>query len=62
VLIAFGVGFIPLVITAWYLRNNDLLWLSLVSYVTTLAIALGTQLPRTLSQAKAPQQESVPSP
>ncbi|HEY9762425.1 MAG TPA: guanitoxin biosynthesis MATE family efflux transporter GntT [Trichocoleus sp.] len=62
VLIAFGVGFVPLAITAWYLHNNDLLWLSLVGYVTTLAIALGTQLPRTLNQAKAPQQESIPSP
>ncbi len=50
VLLAFGLGFIPLAIAAWYLHNNHILWLSLVAYVTLIAVALGTQLPKTLGQ------------
>ncbi len=49
VLIAFGVGFIPLAITAWYLHNNHILWMALVSYMATLMVALITQLPRTFN-------------
>lgn len=50
VLVAFGLGFIPLAIAAWYLHNNHILWLSLVAYVATIAVALGVQLPKTLGQ------------
>ncbi len=49
VLIAFGMGFLPLTMTAWYLHNNHLLWFALVLYVSVLAIALGSYLPRTLT-------------
>lgn len=49
VLVAFGLGFTPLAITAWYYHNNHILWLSLVGYVTTITIGLGVQLPRTFS-------------
>lgn len=48
VLIAFAVGFIPLAAIAWYLHNNQLLWLSLVAYMMVLTLVLGWQLPRTL--------------
>jgi multidrug resistance protein, MATE family len=47
VLLAFGLGFIPLALTGWYLHNNHLLWMSLVSYMATIIIVLGLQLPRT---------------
>lgn len=64
VLIAFGLGFVPIATTAWYLHNNHLLWLSLVAYVTTIALVLGWQLPRTLDQsstAEVQTQKPVPS-
>jgi MATE family multidrug resistance protein len=61
VLIAFGAGFIPIAAAAWYWHNNHLLWLSLVMYVTTIAIVLGIQLPKTLGQLKLQQQEPLPS-
>lgn len=48
VLLAFGLGFVPLAIVAWYGQNNHLLWLSLLMYVATLAVALAVQLPKTL--------------
>lgn len=48
VLIAFGVGFLPLAAASWYLDSNHLLWLSLVMYMTTIAVVLGWQLPSTL--------------
>jgi multidrug resistance protein, MATE family len=50
VLLAFGLGFIPLATTAWYLHSNHILWLALVAYMTTLAVVLGVQLPKTFSQ------------
>lgn len=49
VLVAFGLGFIPLATTAWYWHNNHILWLALVAYVATITVALGGQLARTLS-------------
>lgn len=49
VLIAFAVGFIPPAITAWYLHNNHILWMALVSYMATLMVALIAQLPRTFN-------------
>lgn len=59
VLFAFCVGFIPLILTAWSLHNNHILWLSLIGYVTLLAIALGAQVPRTLNQLSASEQKPV---
>ncbi|MBD2296072.1 MATE family efflux transporter [Anabaena sphaerica FACHB-251] len=49
VLLAFFVGFIPLAIAAWYFHNNHLLWATLVSYMTTIMVALAIQLPQTLN-------------
>jgi multidrug resistance protein, MATE family len=51
VLIAFGLGFAPLALAAWYVHSNHILWLSLVAYVTTLTIALGWHLPKTLHRS-----------
>ena len=45
-LIALGLGFAPVAAMAWYLQNNHLLWLSLTSYMATLMVALGVQIPR----------------
>ena len=45
-LIALGLGFIPVAAIAWYFHNNHLLWLSLTSYMATLMVALGVQIPR----------------
>jgi multidrug resistance protein, MATE family len=61
VLVAFGLGFLPLAVTAWYLHNNHLLWMSLVSYMTTLILVLGLQLPRTLDKQNIKNQELLPS-
>lgn len=61
VLVAFGLAFIPLATTAWYLHNNHILWLALVAYVATLSIALGGQLPRTLSHPNLQAQKPIPS-
>lgn len=61
VLLAFGLGFIPLAIAAWYFHNNHLLWMALVSYMTTLIIVLGFKLPRTLSKQNLQNQELLPS-
>ncbi|MEO0838625.1 MAG: guanitoxin biosynthesis MATE family efflux transporter GntT [Cyanobacteria bacterium J06643_5] len=49
-LIALGLGFIPVAILGWYFQNNHLLWLSLTSYMATLMIALGVQIPRIQSK------------
>ncbi|PSB14522.1 MATE family efflux transporter [filamentous cyanobacterium CCP2] len=56
VLIAFGAGFVPIALSAWYWHSNHLLWLSLVAYVTTIGIILGLQLPKSLGQLKLQQQ------
>lgn len=61
VLIAFGLGFIPLAATAWYLHSNHILWLALVGYVTTIAIVLGWQLPNTLAQLNVQVQKPLSS-
>lgn len=61
VLIAFGLGFVPIAITAWSLHNNHLLWLSLVVYVTTIALVLGWQLPKTLDHS-SPSEVQTPVP
>jgi MATE family multidrug resistance protein len=44
-LIALGLGFAPIAAIAWYLQNNHLLWLSLTSYMATLMVSLGVQIP-----------------
>lgn len=49
VLLAFFVGFSPLAIAAWYFHNNHLLWATIVSYMTTIMIALAVQVPQTLN-------------
>lgn len=61
VLVAFAAGFLPLAATAFYLRNNQLLWLALVGYVTVLLLALVGQVPRTLNQLKLPPKDPVVS-
>jgi MATE family multidrug resistance protein len=48
VLLSFFVGFIPLVIAAWYFQNNHLLWSTLVSYMTTNMLLLAVSVPPTL--------------
>ncbi|EAZ91251.1 guanitoxin biosynthesis MATE family efflux transporter GntT [Crocosphaera chwakensis] len=44
VLIAFLIGFLPLVIMAYYWQNNHLLWSALTAYAGTLMITLFLQL------------------
>lgn len=62
VLFAFGLGFIPLAIISWYLHSNHLLWMSLVSYMLTLTVALGIRLPQTLgSQNNLQRQVPLPN-
>jgi len=48
VLVSFFLGYLPCLGIAWYLHSNNWLWLSLVMYMTTLAIYLGLRVPRTL--------------
>lgn len=62
VLLAFGLGFTPLAVTAWYLHNNHILWMALVSYMTIMIVALGSQLPKTLGSKKLLNQDLLPSP
>ena len=57
VLLAFAIGFIPLAATAWYLHNNHLLWMALVSYMTIMIVTLGSQLPKTLGSKTLANQE-----
>lgn len=61
VLIAFGLGFAPIAATGWYEHSNHLLWLSLVAYVSLIAIILGWQLPKTLGQLNISSQKPLPS-
>jgi MATE family multidrug resistance protein len=61
VLIAFVVGFLPTAIAAGQLKNNHLLWFSLLCYIIILGIDLGSQLPRSLGQFKEPVQRPVES-
>ncbi|MBE9036541.1 guanitoxin biosynthesis MATE family efflux transporter GntT [aff. Roholtiella sp. LEGE 12411] len=60
VLLAFGLGFIPLALTGWYLHNNHLLWMALVSYMATIIIVLGLQLPRTFGSQNL-RQDAFPT-
>ena len=48
VLFAFFIGYLPLLGIAWYWQNNHILWLSLIFYMTVLALYLALQIPKTL--------------
>lgn len=61
VLTAFGFGFIPVAVAAWYVHSNHLLWLSLVMYVAVTALVLGWQLPKTLEPPDVPDRSPLPS-
>jgi MATE family multidrug resistance protein len=61
VLMAFGLGFLPLAITAWYVHNNQLLWMSLVAYMAINMTALAVQIPRTLGSQSLQNQQPLPS-
>jgi multidrug resistance protein, MATE family len=47
-LTAFFVGFLPIVITAWKLHENHLLWLAFCIFLVARTIGFGIQLPKTL--------------
>lgn len=49
VLLSFVVGFMPLVIAAWYFHSNHLLWSTLLSYMTSNMILLGLSVRGTLT-------------
>jgi MATE family multidrug resistance protein len=59
VLLAFFVGFSPLAIAAWYFQNNHLLWATIVSYMTTIMVALAIQIPQTLNVQDLENQKSL---
>ncbi|MBH8575051.1 MATE family efflux transporter [Nostocaceae cyanobacterium CENA369] len=61
VLLAFGLGFTPLAVAAWYFHNNHLLWMALVSYMMTIIVVLGLKLPRTFDSQNLQNQELMPS-
>lgn len=61
VLLAFGLGFTPLTVAAWYFHNNHLLWMALVSYMMTIIVVLGLKLPRTFDSQNLQNQELMPS-
>ncbi|SRR5579883_1032007 len=61
VLLAFGLGFLPLAIASWYFHSNHLLWMSLVSYMATIMVALGIRVPQTLGSQNNLQSQ-VPMP
>jgi MATE family multidrug resistance protein len=61
VLIAFGVGFVPLAIAGWYFHNNHLLWSAIVSYMGTIMVLLAAQLPRTLAKESVAIPEILPN-
>ena len=51
-LTAFGLVFIPLATTAWYLQIVDWLWIALISYMATLVVFLGGQMFKTQGKLK----------
>jgi MATE family multidrug resistance protein len=61
VLMAFGLGFTPIAATGWYLHNNHILWMALLSYMTIMIIVLGVQIPRTFGSQKLEKPEVIPS-
>lgn len=50
VLTAFGLGFVPVAIAAFYLHNNHLLWLGLVNYMAGVMLFLAWRLPGTFNE------------
>ena len=61
-LIAFFLAFLPVVTSAWYFDNVDLLWLSLTVYMFALVIYLGWQMlkmQRSLTQQISTSLETV---
>ena len=61
VLLSFVVGFIPLLIAAWYFHNNHLLWSTLLSYMTSNMILLGISVPGTLKDKSLENQPLISS-
>ena len=59
VLLSFVVGFIPLLIAAWYFHNNHLLWSSLLSYMTSNMVLLGISVPGTLKDKSLENQPLI---
>lgn len=52
VLAAALLGFAPMAVAAWYLRNSHLLWLSLTLFMAVRAASLAIFVPRTLKVAE----------
>lgn len=48
VMMAALIGFAPMAVAAWYLRNSHLLWLSLALFMVVRAATLLVQVPKTL--------------
>jgi MATE family multidrug resistance protein len=61
VLLSFVVGFIPLLIAAWYFHNNHLLWSTLLSYMTSNMILLGISVPGTFKDKSLENQPLISS-
>ena len=61
VLLSFVVGFIPLLIAAWYFHNNHLLWSTLLSYMTSNMILLGVSVPQTFKDKSLENQPLISS-
>ncbi len=61
VLLSFVVGFIPLLIAAWYFHNNHLLWSTLLSYMTSNMLLLGVSVPGTLKDKSLENQPLISS-
>lgn len=59
VLLSFIVGFIPLLIAAWYFHNNHLLWSTLLSYMTSNMILLGVSVPQTFKDKSSENQPLI---
>ena len=61
VLLSFAVGFMPLVIAAWYFHSNHLLWSTLLSYMTGNMLLLAAYVPRTLKDESLKNQPLISS-
>ncbi|MDB9465187.1 guanitoxin biosynthesis MATE family efflux transporter GntT [Dolichospermum circinale] len=61
VLLSFVVGFMPLVIAAWYFHSNHLLWSTLLSYMAGNMLLLAVSIPRTLKDESLQNQPLISS-
>ncbi|PAX57154.1 guanitoxin biosynthesis MATE family efflux transporter GntT [Brunnivagina elsteri] len=61
VLIAFGVGFVPLAFAGWYFHSNHLLWMGLSAYMGIIIVTLGVHLPRTLKRENQINSDLLPN-